>query len=205
MAEEVSPESKVYVKEEIEKIRKEFKEEVEKAKSKATKTLSTVAIVVGLLTGLSVYNGAQTYIDTAISKGLEEKGITDLVADVNNYVEQTEGLVADANNSYNSIVEWEDKSKKLVEAMDGNRIITLEKKLEKLENHTHTIVLNKEEKSTRYITGTGYDTNTRGSGRKNIPEEYRPKQTGQTAAHVITGVYNDSGGHIFYYNKLLIK
>lgn len=191
MPEELSPESKLYVKEEIEKMRKEFKEEVEKAKSKATKTLSTVAIVVGLLTGLSVYGGAQTYIDTAISKGLEEKGITDLVADVNNYVEQAEGLVADANNSYNSIVEWEDKSKKLVEAMDGNRIITLESKLKKLEGHGHEITYSGEESGTKYIK-----TKLEGGGkdRVDIPD-----------GHIIVGAYADGGGTIFYYKKLQIE
>ena len=54
MPEELSPESKLYVKEEIENVRKEIREDVEKVKSKATKTFTTVAIVVGLLTGLGV-------------------------------------------------------------------------------------------------------------------------------------------------------
>jgi hypothetical protein len=55
MSEEVSPESKIYVKEEIEKIRKEFKEDLKEAQSKATKTFTTVALIVGLLTGVGVY------------------------------------------------------------------------------------------------------------------------------------------------------
>ncbi|MCP4258689.1 MAG: hypothetical protein GY774_14490 [Planctomycetes bacterium] len=72
MAEELSPELKLYVKEEIEKVRKENREEVEKVKSKATKTFTTVVIVVGLLTGLGVYGLAANYIDTAIQEGLGE-------------------------------------------------------------------------------------------------------------------------------------
>ncbi len=70
MAEEVSPESKIYVKEEIEKSRKEIREEVEKVSSKATKTFTTVAVVVGLVTGLGVYGSAQHYISTTIKDAL---------------------------------------------------------------------------------------------------------------------------------------
>jgi hypothetical protein len=111
MAEELSPESKLYVKEEIEKARRGFKEEVEKAKSKATKTFSTVAIVVGLLTGLGVYGGAKTYIDNAISEGLNDKGFTDLMTDATNYAEKAKGFMADANNSYINITDIEAQAK----------------------------------------------------------------------------------------------
>lgn len=44
MAEELSPESKLFVKEEIEKVRKEVKEDLKEAQSKATKTFSTVVV-----------------------------------------------------------------------------------------------------------------------------------------------------------------
>lgn len=180
MAEELSPESKLYVKEEIEKARKEFKEEVEKVKSRTTRTLSTVVMVVGLLTCVGVYGIAAR----AIQKGLDETTIKELE-------DEAKKLVADANNSYNSIVEWEDKSKKLVEAMDGNKIITLESKLEKLEGHRHEITYSGKESGTEYIK-----TKLEGGGkdRVNIPD-----------GHIIVGAYADGGGTIFYYKKLQIE
>jgi hypothetical protein len=70
MPEEVSLESKLYVKEEIENVRKEIREDVEKVKSKATKTFSTVAIVVGLITGLGAYGSAKHYISATIKDTL---------------------------------------------------------------------------------------------------------------------------------------
>lgn len=70
MPEEVSPESKLYVKEEIEKSREEIREEVDKVKSKVTKTFGTVVVVVGLLTGLGVYGSAKLYIKTTIHNKL---------------------------------------------------------------------------------------------------------------------------------------
>ncbi|MFX0202814.1 MAG: hypothetical protein ACFFCW_42460 [Candidatus Hodarchaeota archaeon] len=113
MAEELSPESKLYVKEEIEKARKEIKEEIEKVKSKATKTFTTVVMVVGLLTGLGVYGIAKDYINTAVKDKLGEETLAEFekniskaeesVADANTYVEQAKGLVADVNDSYEEI------------------------------------------------------------------------------------------------------
>ena len=180
MAEELSPESKLYVKEEIEKMRKEFKEDLKEVQSKATKTFSTVAMIVGLLTCVGVYGIAAR----AIQKGLDETTIKELEG-------EAKKLVADANNSYKSIVEWEDKSKKLVEAMDGNRIITLESKLEKLEGHRHEITYSGKEYGTGYIK-----TILQGGGkdRVNIPD-----------GHIIVGAYADGGGTIFYYKKLQIE
>jgi microcystin-dependent protein len=93
MPEELSPESKLYVKEEIENVRKEIREDVEKVKSKATKTFTTVVIVVGLFTGLGVYGLAVSYIDTAIKQGLEDKGITELKSKAEGLVKQAEGHV----------------------------------------------------------------------------------------------------------------
>lgn len=96
MSEELSPETKLYVKEETEKVRKAVKEEVEKVKSKATKTFSTVVIVVGLLTGLGVYGVARDYMKTAINEGLTEQGIQKLKSDAEGYVEDINGYVTDA-------------------------------------------------------------------------------------------------------------
>lgn len=103
MAEEVSPESKLYVKEEIEKSRKEIKEEVEKVNSKATKIFSTVAIVVGLITGLGVYGNAKFYIKNTI----EDKLGRDTLAEI-------EENKIKAKNSYSKIVEYEAEAEKIL-------------------------------------------------------------------------------------------
>lgn len=77
MPEELSPESKLFIKEEIEKVRKENKEELEKVKSKSTKTFAAIAIVVGLLTGLGVYGLVVNYIgkvmEEQIGKGTRDE------------------------------------------------------------------------------------------------------------------------------------
>lgn len=73
MTEEVSPESKLYVKEEIEKSRKEFKDDLEKAQSRATRTFTTIGMIVGLLTALGVYGIAAKYIDDTIKEKLDVK------------------------------------------------------------------------------------------------------------------------------------
>jgi microcystin-dependent protein len=103
MPEEVSPESKLYVKEEIEKTRKEIKEEVEKVSSKATKTFTTVAIVIGLITGLGVYGSAKHYINTAVEANLG----TDTLAEIQNNRDK-------ARNSYKQIVEYEKDAEKIL-------------------------------------------------------------------------------------------
>jgi hypothetical protein len=97
MPEELSPQSKLYVKEEIEKSRKEFREDVEKVKSKTTKTFTTAVIVVGFLTGMGVYGLAVRYMDAAISKGLEDKGIAELKSKAEGLVIEAEGLVEEVN------------------------------------------------------------------------------------------------------------
>jgi len=107
MPEELSPELKLYVKEEIENVRTKIKEDVEKVKSKATRTFSTVAMVVGLLTGLGVYYPAQSYIDIAITKGLESTGFTELKSNAENLVITAEDLVADANNILSQLKKYE--------------------------------------------------------------------------------------------------
>lgn len=72
MPEELPPEFKLYVKEEIEQVRKSIKEDVEKAKIRSTKILSTVAVVVGLLTALGVYQAAVRNVQQAIENVNEE-------------------------------------------------------------------------------------------------------------------------------------
>lgn len=72
MPEDLSPEAKLYVKEEIEKSRKAFNEEVDKVKAKATKTFSTVVVIVGLLTAVGVYGSAKTFMTSTINTKIQE-------------------------------------------------------------------------------------------------------------------------------------
>lgn len=168
MSEELSPETKLYVKEEIEKVRKEVKEEIEKVKSKATKTFSTVVIVVGLLTGLGVYGLARDYMKTAINEGLTEQGIQKLKSEAEGHVQDINDCVVEANVSYKSI---EDMEKNLKERLKG---------------HTHQIIID--------LT-------------KQWSSEYVPKATHISIppGHVITKVYFDSKGWIFYAQPISIK
>lgn len=103
MPEELSPESKLYVKEEIDKVRekieeqvkdtkKAIEEQVKKARSGSMRTFSIVTAVVAFLVGVGVYGSAVKYMDKAISKGLEDAGLTESV-------KRAEELVADANRS----------------------------------------------------------------------------------------------------------
>jgi len=142
MAEELSPESKLYVKEEIEKMRKEFKEDLEKAQSKATKTFSAVAMIVGLLASVGVYSLAKSSIKNAIENELEKTTIKKLGADANDLVfkigslkgraeesaKDAEGFVADANTyvqkaqeSYKKIIGYETDVEKLSELLKLKR------------------------------------------------------------------------------------
>jgi len=95
MAEELSPESKLYVKEEIEKARKEVKEDLEKAQSRATKTFSTVAMVVGLVTGFGVYFS----INNAINTKLKEGGLTQLLENAQDSNDTIDKIKTRAENS----------------------------------------------------------------------------------------------------------
>jgi hypothetical protein len=124
MPEEVSPESKLYVKEEIEKSRKEIKEEVEKVNSKATKTFTTVAIVIGLVTGLGVYGSATHYISTSIQDKLGAETMAEFEARIiqaNQFVIAAKDLVDDANNHvegakklYNDIADIEARAQSIL-------------------------------------------------------------------------------------------
>ena len=70
MSEIVSPESKLYVKEEVEKAKKEIKEDIEKANSKAARTFTIVGVVLGILTGVGVYGLAVQHINRSVEKGI---------------------------------------------------------------------------------------------------------------------------------------
>jgi hypothetical protein len=120
MAEELSPESKLYLKEEIEKLSKEFKEELEKIKSKTTKIISTVVIVVGFLTGLGVYGLAVNYIDDAIAEGLKNKSINDLVADANGLHDKIVVYETEAKNILSKLKKFEQYPSKDGYAWIGN-------------------------------------------------------------------------------------
>lgn len=157
MAEDLPPESRLYIKEEIEKVRNHFKEEVENVKSYVTKTLTTVVIVVGLLTGLGVYGLASNYIDKTIQDWAEKTGD----AAMKKKVEDAEVLLSFINSQA-------DESKEIVAAMN---------------NHTHSISIVGKRNSTGYL-----------KREVKIPE-----------GNVITGVYQDSGGLIFYSKSLKIE
>ncbi|MHC4546096.1 MAG: hypothetical protein ACYS9C_18355 [Planctomycetota bacterium] len=115
MPEEVSPESKLYVKEEIEKTRKEIKEEVEKVNSRATKTFTTVALVIGIITGLGVYGSAKHYISATIQdklgtetlKEFEKNKITagQNMIESERLIAEAKSLIAEANDNLNEIIQ----------------------------------------------------------------------------------------------------
>jgi hypothetical protein len=96
MPEELSPESKIYVKEEIENVRREFKEDLKEARNKATKTFSTVALIVGLLVSLGVYGLVKSALSATTIKTLEEqaKGLHGKI----------EGYEKDANTKLSQII-----------------------------------------------------------------------------------------------------
>jgi hypothetical protein len=113
MSEIVSPESKLYVKEEVEKAKKEIKEDIEKANSKAARTFTIVGVVLGILTGVGVYGLAARYIDAAIVKGLEKKGIQELMSKAEDLVENIEGFEDKAQESSEIIDKIRTKTEKL--------------------------------------------------------------------------------------------
>jgi len=104
MPEELSPESKLYVKEELEKVRNEFKEGLKDAQSKTTKIFSTVALIIGLLASMGVYGLAKSSIKNAIEDELSKTTIKKLETDANmilveieSFEGQAKELVTDAN------------------------------------------------------------------------------------------------------------
>ncbi|MFX0201655.1 MAG: hypothetical protein ACFFCW_36540 [Candidatus Hodarchaeota archaeon] len=79
MVEELSPESKLFVKEEIEKLRKEFEQDIKEAQSKATKTFTVVALIIGLLASVGVLKLAKDHANEVLS----DTTIKTIVADAN--------------------------------------------------------------------------------------------------------------------------
>ncbi|UCE07287.1 MAG: hypothetical protein JSW07_04445 [bacterium] len=118
MAEGLSPESKLYVKEELEKVRNEFKEELKDAQSKATKIFTTVALIIGLLASVGVYGLAKSSIKNAIEDELGKTTIKNLETDANmlvveieNLEGQAKSLVTDTNTYVNQARDDVDKMK----------------------------------------------------------------------------------------------
>ncbi|MCP4263534.1 MAG: hypothetical protein GY774_39410 [Planctomycetes bacterium] len=107
MAEELSPESKLYIKEEIEKVRKENREEIEKVKSKTTKIFTTVVIVVGFLTGLGVYGAAKSHINSEIQRELSNTTIQNLTEDTIHLHGETFEHEKDANDILSKLKKFE--------------------------------------------------------------------------------------------------
>ncbi|MFX0200377.1 MAG: hypothetical protein ACFFCW_30025 [Candidatus Hodarchaeota archaeon] len=105
MAEEVSPESKLYVKEEIEKSRKEFKEDLEKAQSRATKTFATIGMIVGLLAGVGVWSSTIIYVKDRMSNTTIAK------------------LESDATDKHDNIVKYEKAANKIWENLSKRQKI----------------------------------------------------------------------------------
>lgn len=107
MAEDLSPESKLYVKEELEGVRKEIREDLERVRSKSTRTFTAIAGLVGLLTCIGVYGLAVKYIDTAIDRGFSDKGVAELESKVRELVkgaEETCGRINDAESKAQEIL-----------------------------------------------------------------------------------------------------
>lgn len=107
MAEELSPESKLYVKEELEKVRNEFKEGLKDAQSKTTKIFTTIALIVGLLASMGIYGLVKDYMKTTIQTAIDDKLGEQAVKEFKQRMIKAEGLVSDANNLHAKIVEYE--------------------------------------------------------------------------------------------------
>jgi len=123
MAEELSPESKLYVKEEIEKVKKEFKEDLKEAQSKATKTFTTVALIIGLIASVGVYGLAKSSIKNTIEDELGKTTIknletdaSELVVGIENLEGQAKGLVKGTNKYVKQARDDIDKIKVEVES-----------------------------------------------------------------------------------------
>jgi len=119
MAEELSPESKLYVKEEIEKIRKEFKDELKEAQSKSTKIFGTVVLIVGLLASLGVIHSARGYTDAAVENAVEKEFGKEALerfdeqrVELEEDLKKAEGFVADSNDAYREIAYILEKARK---------------------------------------------------------------------------------------------
>ena len=138
MAEEVSPESKLYVNEEIEKIRKEFREDLKDAQSRATKTFTTVALIIGLLASVGVFGLAKSYVNTALSNTTIKK----IEANANDLHDKIVVYEKEANDSYKKIAGYEQQVGKFA---------SKENLEDAIKNHTHTITYSGKESGTKYI------------------------------------------------------
>lgn len=122
MAKEVSPEEKLYVKEEIEKTRKDFKEDLEKASSKTTRTFSMLALILGILTGLGIYGLAGKYIDSVIQEKTNQTAmakIKEKMDILNKNIGETEDEINKLKtNIENKKIEVDNLPKKIAEILN---------------------------------------------------------------------------------------
>ena len=186
MAEELSPESKLYIKEEIEKVRKEVKEDLKEARTKATKTFSTVAIVVGLIAGF----GAYFSMESAVQTKLGEAGMTELIQqaiDANNYIKEVKTNVQKNLPMLMQLkLDISEPSKAAKNLSSLLKMTNFDQRLVDIENHKHQIFIDStQQKETGHVP-----KNTHVS----IPD-----------GHVITKVYHDNEGWIFYSYPISIK
>ncbi|MCP4262905.1 MAG: hypothetical protein GY774_36150 [Planctomycetes bacterium] len=125
MTEEVSPESKVYVKEEIDKMRKEFKEDLNDARSRATKTFTIVALIVGLLTTLGVYGN----ISSLLRSKVQQETLKRIKEQLSAREQQDMELIAKQKNGYAYVGGFKfvwgarESSKKAVRNYDDQRFL----------------------------------------------------------------------------------
>jgi len=114
MVEELSPESKLYLKEELEKVRNEFKEGLKDAQSKTTKIFTTIALIVGLLASMGIYGlvkdymktTIQTNVKTAIDEKLDEESVAQFEkrkGEVEKNMNEAEGLVEKLEQSRSEV------------------------------------------------------------------------------------------------------
>lgn len=113
MPEELSPESKLYIKEEIEKVRKEFKGDLKDAQSKSTKIFSTVAMIIGLVTGIGVYLG----INNSIKEKLNESGLSKLVENAEDANDTIQGIKISVEQNFPELLKLKNFGQK--EVQDG--------------------------------------------------------------------------------------
>lgn len=108
MSEELSSESKLYIRDTVEELRKEFKADLESVKSKTTRVFSAIVLVVGLAASLGVYGLATQYIKKAISEGLSDDAVFK--------------LKEKAKDSHDMIVQWAAEAETLVSKLRNKRL-----------------------------------------------------------------------------------
>jgi hypothetical protein len=98
--EEVSPDVKLYVKEQAEEVKRSIKDDIENVRAATTRTFSMVAVVVGLLTGFGVYKLATDYIDASIEKVLEEKSVQQMTDEIKTTLKSVKEMKAEIQTIY---------------------------------------------------------------------------------------------------------